>query len=182
MNVEPAPVTQSIGTARPVDSPCQTENAPCSPTDEKLRNHTLRRWLAYTPRRPSDPAPDDSWINECPCGNAVPCAEHGNLWRELRYTKPWDPDYAAAMHRAGIPFTPPDPNRQTADPRNRAPAPAHDPQSTDVPPKRKKRNKPQRHPSRSSRKSAPADHLAPDQLTQHQPPATNPKQNEIPNP
>jgi hypothetical protein len=31
-------------------------------------------------------------------------------WRELRYIKPWDPDYAAALARAGIPFTALNPN------------------------------------------------------------------------
>src|SRR5947208_1541107 len=51
---------------------------------EQTQSHTARRWLSYTPRRPCDPEPDNSWIHECPCGQKLPCTPHGNLWRELR--------------------------------------------------------------------------------------------------
>jgi hypothetical protein len=74
-----------------------------------LASHTRRRWLAYTRRPPGNPPPDDSWINECPCGAPLPCRQHGQLWREVRYVKPWDSDYAAALARYQIPFQdPPD--------------------------------------------------------------------------
>jgi len=72
-----------------------------------VASHTLRRWLAHTPRPPRSPEPDSSWTDECPCGAKLPCRSHGQLWRELRYTKPWDPDYSGALARAGIPYIPP---------------------------------------------------------------------------
>ena len=72
--------------------------------NERTQSHTARRCLSYTPRRPCDPEPDNSWIHECPCGQKLPCTPHGNLWRELRYTKPWDPDYAAALKCHNIPI------------------------------------------------------------------------------
>jgi hypothetical protein len=76
---------------------------------ERARSHAIRRWRSYTPRPPGSPAPDESWIDECPCGAPAPCDSHPDLWREVRYIKPSNPDYTAALKREAIPVYTPTP-------------------------------------------------------------------------
>jgi hypothetical protein len=72
-------------------------------TNEKTKSHAIRRWRSFIPRSFVSPEPDNSWIDECPCGQKLPCPHHRGLWREVRYVKPSDPDYASALARHGIP-------------------------------------------------------------------------------
>jgi hypothetical protein len=73
-------------------------------------SHAIRRWRSHTPRPPGSPPPDESWTEECPCGAPHPCDLHPDLWSEVRYIRPSDPDYAAAlqpMASRSIPQPPP---------------------------------------------------------------------------
>jgi hypothetical protein len=79
-------------------------------------SHAIRRWRSYTPRPPGSPPPDESWTEECPCGAPHPCDLHPDLWSEVRYIRPSDPDYAAALRRNDIPVYTPTPSDLTPNP------------------------------------------------------------------
>src|SRR4051812_33040982 len=84
-----------------------TPATPATPNQSAIESHHLRRcssYLTQTPGQPPIPR-DETWKDECPCGQKLPCHAHGELWREVRYVKPWDPDYANALRRHNIPIT-----------------------------------------------------------------------------
>jgi hypothetical protein len=41
----------------------------------------------------------------CPCGQAVPCPDHGNFPGSFFEASPWSADIADAMHQRGLPYT-----------------------------------------------------------------------------
>ena len=89
--------------------PLPTQLPPISTLDQSaIEDHARRRASSYLPQPPGQPpiARDETWKEECPCGQKLPCSAHGELWREVRHVKPWDPDYAAALRRHNIPITP----------------------------------------------------------------------------
>ena len=73
--------------------------------------HALARWYSHTPRPRGTPPPDETWTTECPCGKELPCAHHDPLALEVRYLKPWNPDYIGALRREGIPVHTPTPEQ-----------------------------------------------------------------------
>ncbi len=102
-------------TSPSLPSPPSVENAPKreaahSASDLELRpsgliiSHAIRRWRSYHPRYYWDPEPTNSWTDECPCGSQIPCEKHPDLWGRVRYTKPSDPAYSAALKEHGIPM------------------------------------------------------------------------------
>jgi hypothetical protein len=97
-NPEPLPTSEQ-------NNPDPEPN-PTNPADlaERAKIHAIARWRSHVPRPPRTPTPDDYWIHECPCGAQIPCAAHGELWRELRYHKPWDSSYSNALKARGIPL------------------------------------------------------------------------------
>jgi hypothetical protein len=75
-----------------------------TPIPARTKNHAIRRWRAHIPRPPGTPEPDDSWRNECPCGNLASCPDHPELKTRVRYYRPQHPDYLEGLQEFGIPF------------------------------------------------------------------------------
>ena len=95
----PSPI--SVGSTQNSEDSLKTQNSP-------MHSHTIRRCRSYIHGLPAE-LRDDSWINECPCGATLPCRQHIDLARELRYVNPINNDYAAALARHGLPFHVPTP-------------------------------------------------------------------------
>jgi len=87
----------------------QMTNSQFSFLISQSRAHAISRYRSHTRRPPGTPPPDESWTEQCPCGAQHPCDLHPDLWSEVRYLRPWDPDYIAALERHSVPVYTPTP-------------------------------------------------------------------------
>ena len=100
--LSPHPLAAAVSKS-PSEAPSPNSGVESRPSDVVI-SHAIRRWRSYQPRRYQDPEPTNSWNDECPCGIKIPCEKHGYLWNFVRYIKPFDPEYAAHLKKAGIPY------------------------------------------------------------------------------
>jgi hypothetical protein len=64
--------------------------------------HAIKRWRFFLPRSEGAPLPDNSWKDECPCGKALPCEAHGDLWKRVSWYRPQNISYKQELESEGL--------------------------------------------------------------------------------